>query len=57
MQWVDDAEYHASKGDPAGIKALRENKTFVKYLSIINNHMEGVRIRNKAVDEQNKTNS
>jgi hypothetical protein len=45
--------YYASDGNPAGIEALENRRTFVDFMDVLNNHLE----RMDLLEEQNKKNA
>lgn len=57
MEWLDKAIFHASGGRPSDIAALEKRRTFVEFMSILNNHLEITRKKNAEIEKQNKQNS
>jgi hypothetical protein len=45
---MDDLIYHTCDGRPSDIKALESTKTYIEFLSIINNHLKRVK---RAIEE------
>ena len=57
VDYIDKLVYHTCDGKPSDIEALEKRRTFVEFLSIINNHLEKLRIRNTEQEKQNQLNS
>lgn len=54
IEYIDKLIYHSCSGDAAQIAALENKKTFIEFLSFLNNYLEKVKRLNAENEKLNK---